>query len=188
MTMARTRADVDAGGGDRLALAVLVQYRMATTEQMHLITAPRMRVEQTRRQLAKIRAEGLVDRITLPPTGRSRVWFATGYGVRVAAEWPELRGRRPPKLVSDPVAARLRVSHTLTVTETRPSSSVSRRNRSVWCSMGAKSISSRSRCSQPSVIRATSQTVGRTAGQRLRPEPAVGMAHPFPGCVLGLYW
>ncbi|MDQ0602287.1 hypothetical protein QF037_006632 [Streptomyces canus] len=27
--------DVDAGGGDRLALAVLVQYRMATAEQMH---------------------------------------------------------------------------------------------------------------------------------------------------------
>ncbi|MGW6925620.1 replication-relaxation family protein [Streptomyces sp. NPDC054950] len=64
MTMTRRRADVDAGGGDRLA--VLVQYRMATTEQMHLITAPRVRVEQTRRRLAKLRAEGLVDRITLP--------------------------------------------------------------------------------------------------------------------------
>ncbi|MFD7935312.1 replication-relaxation family protein [Streptomyces sp. NPDC059755] len=91
---------------------------MATTEQMHLITAPRVRIEQTRRRLAKFRAEGLVDRITLPQAGRTRVWFATGYGVQVAGEWPELRGRRPPKLVSDPVAARLRVSHTLTVTET----------------------------------------------------------------------
>ncbi|MEV5899937.1 replication-relaxation family protein [Streptomyces sp. NPDC052127] len=117
MTMTRTRADVDAGGGDRLALAVLVQYRMATTEQMHLLTAPQVRIEQTRRRLAKLRAEGLVDRITLPQAGRSRVWFATAYGVQVAAEWPELRGRRPPRLVSDPVAARLRVSHTLTVTE-----------------------------------------------------------------------
>lgn len=116
--MTRMRADVDAGGGDRLALAVLVQYRMATTEQMHLILTPGVRIEQTRRRLAKLRAEGLVDRITLPQAGRSRVWFATGYGVRVAAEWPELRGRRPPRLVSDPVAARLRVSHTLTVTET----------------------------------------------------------------------
>ncbi|MFF3943142.1 replication-relaxation family protein [Streptomyces phaeofaciens] len=91
---------------------------MATTEQMHLIIAPEVRIEQTRRRLAKLRAEGLVDRITLPQAGRTRVWFATGYGVRVAAEWPELRGRRPPRLVSDPVAARLRVSHTLTVTET----------------------------------------------------------------------
>ncbi|MER5195650.1 replication-relaxation family protein [Streptomyces sp. NPDC002755] len=109
---------MDAGAGDRLALAVLVQYRMATTEQMHLILAPQVRIEQTRRRLAKLRAEGLVDRITLPQAGRSRVWFATRYGVRVASEWPELRGRRPPRLVSDPVAARLRASHTLTVTET----------------------------------------------------------------------
>ncbi|MFF3208970.1 hypothetical protein [Streptomyces sp. NPDC002962] len=37
----------------------------------------------------------------------------------MAAEWPELRGRPAPRLVSDPVAARLRVGHTLTVTETR---------------------------------------------------------------------
>ncbi|MEU3616318.1 replication-relaxation family protein [Streptomyces sp. NPDC006872] len=113
-----TRADAEAGAGDRLALAVLVQYRMATKEQMHLIIAPRVRIEQTRRRLAKLRAEGLVDRITLPQAGCSRVWFATRYGVQVAGEWPELRGRRPLRLVSDPVAARLQVSHTLTVTET----------------------------------------------------------------------
>jgi hypothetical protein len=31
-----TNVGVDAGGGDRLALAVLVQCRMATTEQTHL--------------------------------------------------------------------------------------------------------------------------------------------------------
>ncbi|MEU1192735.1 replication-relaxation family protein [Streptomyces sp. NPDC005859] len=80
--MTRARAAVDAGGGDRLALAVLVQYRMATTEQMHLITAERVRIEQTRRRLAKLRAEGLVDRITLPQAGRGRVWFATGTGCR----------------------------------------------------------------------------------------------------------
>ncbi|MCX4740741.1 replication-relaxation family protein [Streptomyces antibioticus] len=116
--MARSRADADANAGDRLALAVLVQYRMASTGQMHQIIAPEVRIEQTRRRLAKLRAEGLVDRITLPRAGRTRVWFATGYGVQVAVEWPELRGRRPPRLVSDPVAARLRVSHTLTVTET----------------------------------------------------------------------
>lgn len=32
MTMTRARADVAAGGGDRLALAVLVRFRMATTD------------------------------------------------------------------------------------------------------------------------------------------------------------
>jgi hypothetical protein len=31
---------VDVGGGDRLALAVLVQYRMATTEQMQKLPGP----------------------------------------------------------------------------------------------------------------------------------------------------
>ncbi|MFJ9026421.1 replication-relaxation family protein [Streptomyces sp. NPDC102259] len=97
---------------------MLVQYRMATTEQMHLITAPGVRIEQTRRRLAKLRAEGLVDRITLPQAGRTQVWFPTRYGVQVASEWPELGGRRPPRLVSDPTAVRLRVGHTLTVTET----------------------------------------------------------------------
>ncbi|MFF4829918.1 replication-relaxation family protein [Streptomyces sp. NPDC001312] len=110
--------DVDAGGGDRLALAVLAQYRMVTTEQMHLILSPGVRIEQTRRRLAKLRAEGLVDRITLPQRGRLRGWFPTQYGVQVACEWPELRGRRPSKTVSDRTAARLRVGHALTVTET----------------------------------------------------------------------
>ncbi|MET7458233.1 replication-relaxation family protein [Streptomyces sp. NPDC005574] len=113
-----TTIDVDAGAGDRLTLAVLVQYRMATTEQMHQIIAPAVRIEQTRRRLAKLKTEGLIDRITLPQAGRTRVWFPSQYGVQVASEWPELRGRRPPRLVSDPTAVRLRVSHTLTVTET----------------------------------------------------------------------
>ncbi|MCL7429794.1 replication-relaxation family protein [Streptomyces sp. YS415] len=111
-------SDVDAGSGDRLALAVLVQYRMATTEQMHLAIAPRVRIEQTRRRLAKLRSEGLIDRITLPQAGRTRVWFATPYGVQVACQWPELRGVRPPKTASDRTAVRLRAGHGLTVTET----------------------------------------------------------------------
>ncbi|MGW2826492.1 replication-relaxation family protein [Streptomyces sp. NPDC001443] len=110
--------NVDAGGADRLALAVLVQYRMATTGQMHQILSPEVRLEQTRRRLVKLRSEGLVDRITLPQAGRTRVWFPTGYGVQVAADWPEFRGRRAPKTASDPTAVRLRAGHGLTVTET----------------------------------------------------------------------
>ncbi|MFH8471008.1 hypothetical protein [Streptomyces sp. NPDC017991] len=66
----------------RSALAVLGQYRMATTEQLHLLTAPQMRIEQTRRRPMKLRGEGLVDRVTLAQAGRTRVWFATGYGAR----------------------------------------------------------------------------------------------------------
>ncbi|MFE9299352.1 replication-relaxation family protein [Streptomyces niveus] len=110
--------NADAGGGDRVALAVLTQYRMGTTQQLHRVLAPGVRIEQTRRRLAKLRAEGLVDRVTLPQAGRLRAWFPTAYGVRVAMEWPELRERRAPRLVSDPVAARLRTGHALAVTET----------------------------------------------------------------------
>jgi hypothetical protein len=109
---------VDAGRGDRTALAVLTQYRMATTEQMHRVIAPSVRIEQTRRRLARLRAEGLVDRITLPQAGRLRVWFPTPYGVQLASEWPEMRGNRPSRTVSDPTAVRLKAGHTLTVTET----------------------------------------------------------------------
>ncbi|MER5995470.1 replication-relaxation family protein [Streptomyces viridosporus] len=111
-------ADVDTGGRDRLALAVLVQYRMATTAQMHLILSPGVRIEQTRRRLAKLREEGLIDRITLPQAGRTRVWHPTPYGAQLAGEWPELRGRRPPRGVVDRIAVRLKVGHGLTVTET----------------------------------------------------------------------
>lgn len=91
--------NTDAGGGDRLALAVLAQYRMGTTGQLHRVLAPGVRIEQTRRRLGKLRTEGLVDRVTLPQAGRTRAWFPTEYGVRVAMEWPKLRERRPPRLV-----------------------------------------------------------------------------------------
>ncbi|WP_217130055.1 replication-relaxation family protein [Streptomyces sp. AC558_RSS880] len=111
-------ADVDTGGRDRLTLAVLVQYRMATTEQMHLIISPGVRIEQTRRRLMKLRGEGLVDRITLPQAGRTRVWHPTQYGAQIACEWPELRDRRPPRGAVDRTAVRLKVGHRLTVTET----------------------------------------------------------------------
>ncbi|MFI9772894.1 replication-relaxation family protein [Streptomyces sp. NPDC052415] len=108
----------DAGGGDRLALAVLAQYRMATTEQMHQLIAPGVRIEQTRRRLVKLQGEGLIDRITLPQAGRMRVWFVTQYGAQVACEWPELRDWQPARLGWDRTAARLRVDHALTVTQT----------------------------------------------------------------------
>ncbi len=108
----------DAGSGDRLALAVVAQWRMLTTQQVHVLIAPTVRIEQTRRRLAKLREEGLVDRVTLPQAGRTRCWFLTRYGAQIASEWPELRGWRPSRTGSDPTAARLRAGHALTVTET----------------------------------------------------------------------
>ncbi|WP_435280079.1 replication-relaxation family protein [Streptomyces sp. 1222.5] len=110
--------DFDTSGRDRLALALLTQYRMATTEQMHLIVSPDVRIEQTRRRLLKLRAEGLIDRVTLPQAGRLRVWHPRAYGAQIASGWPELRGRRPPRTATDRTAVRLAVGHALTVTET----------------------------------------------------------------------
>ncbi|MFE6335171.1 replication-relaxation family protein [Streptomyces sp. NPDC057798] len=85
---------------------------------MHLVIAPRVRIEQTRRQLAILRDEGPLNRITPPRARRTRVWFPTPYGVQVACQWPELRGLRPPKTAYDRTAVRLRAGHRLTVTET----------------------------------------------------------------------
>lgn len=78
--------DVDTDGRDRLALSVLARYRTATTEQTHLIISPEVRIEQTRRRLMKLRREGLVDRITLPQAGRTRVRRPTQYGAQIACE------------------------------------------------------------------------------------------------------
>ncbi|MFE6553719.1 replication-relaxation family protein [Streptomyces sp. NPDC057746] len=84
---------------------------------MAIHAAPKKRIEQTRRRLVKLHAEGLIDRVTLPQAGRTRVWFVTQYGAEVASEWPELRDWRPPRLAADRTAARLRVAHALVVTE-----------------------------------------------------------------------
>lgn len=50
------------------------------------------------RRLARLREEGLLERMTLPQAGRRRVWFPTTYWVRVVCQWPELRRqqRYPP--------------------------------------------------------------------------------------------
>lgn len=113
-----TLAHVDAGESNWLTLAVLVQYRMATTQQMHRVIAPQARIEQTRRRLATLRDEGLIDRVLLPQAGRSRVWFATRYGRRVASQWSELREWQPAQPVADRTAATRRAGHALAVTET----------------------------------------------------------------------
>ncbi|AIS02393.1 hypothetical protein [Streptomyces glaucescens] len=72
---------VDAGSGNRLALGVLPQYLMATTEQIHRVIAPEVRIEQTRWRLAKLRAEGAGRPDHPAQAGRTRVWFPTAYGV-----------------------------------------------------------------------------------------------------------
>ncbi|MCW8122474.1 replication-relaxation family protein [Streptomyces violaceoruber] len=86
--------DVDTGSRDRLAVAVLAQYRMATTEQMHLTLSPDVQIEQIRRRLVKLRGEALIDRVTLTQAGRTRVWYSTRYGAQV--RFRVAQAPRPP--------------------------------------------------------------------------------------------
>ncbi|MFI7019954.1 replication-relaxation family protein [Streptomyces sp. NPDC050164] len=99
---------MDTGSADRMALGMPTQYRMATTEQIHRMIAPAVRIEQTRRRPARLRAEGQADRITPPQTGRPRVWFPTPYGAQLASKRPELRGHQPSRTICDPTAVRLK--------------------------------------------------------------------------------
>ncbi|MER6858495.1 hypothetical protein ABT327_22660 [Streptomyces pilosus] len=62
---------------------------------MHHINSPEVRIEQTRRPLAKLRREGLIDRITLPQAGRTRVWHSTQYGAQLAGHGPTAPIWRP---------------------------------------------------------------------------------------------
>ncbi|MFE7215398.1 hypothetical protein ACFY0A_44735 [Streptomyces sp. NPDC001698] len=83
---------VDVGSGDRMTLGVLTQYRMAATEQMHRVIAPEVRIEQTRRRLARLRAEGLVDRATMGP---ERLTAKLSAYERLYRYVPTVPGRRP---------------------------------------------------------------------------------------------
>ncbi|MEU3550634.1 hypothetical protein [Streptomyces longwoodensis] len=59
---------------------------------MHRVIAPGVRIEQTRRQLAWLRQEGLVDRVTLPQAGRTRAWFPTATACSSLASGPSCVG------------------------------------------------------------------------------------------------
>lgn len=69
---------------------------MTTTEQMHRVIAPSARIEQTRRRLAQLRMEGLVDHITLPQAGRTRAWFPTSRRATRLRMARDALGTRPP--------------------------------------------------------------------------------------------
>lgn len=107
---------VDVGSGDRSALGVPAQFRMATTEQMHLANAPAVRIGQTLQRLARLHVKGPVDRIMLPQAGQMRGCFPTSYDAQLACEWPQMRRHRPSRTMSDPTTMRLKAHHTLTLT------------------------------------------------------------------------
>ncbi|WP_409239733.1 replication-relaxation family protein [Streptomyces sp. PA5.6] len=100
-------------------LAVLAQHRLATTSQVRLMLRPNGSRQLVSRALTALRAQGLVD-FTVPPhaqRSRTRAWYLTDRGARLARGLPMLRGRSPYAITST-AAASIKTPHTLTVVRT----------------------------------------------------------------------
>ncbi|MFF4542280.1 replication-relaxation family protein [Streptomyces aureus] len=95
-------------------LAVLGQHRMATTHQLHELLRPHAARQTVSAPLNKLRRAGLVDYTVLPHSNRSRAWYLTREGARLAKDFPALRGR-PAYPINSATAASLKTPHTLTV-------------------------------------------------------------------------
>ncbi|MFD3488551.1 replication-relaxation family protein [Streptomyces sp. NPDC058665] len=93
--------------------------------------APGVRIEQTRRRPAKLRTEGLVDRVTLPLAGRTRARFPTEYGCgpRWSGRSSTVGGHRGWCPIRWPRGC----GHTLAVTETALAFLEARRCRDETC-------------------------------------------------------
>jgi hypothetical protein len=90
---------------------------MATISQLHALLRPDATRQTVSAPLNKLRCNGLVDYTVLPQSNRTRAWYLTSDGARLARDFPEMRGR-PPYPVSSAMAASLKTSHTLTVVRT----------------------------------------------------------------------
>ncbi|WP_438307034.1 replication-relaxation family protein (plasmid) [Streptomyces sp. HUAS TT11] len=102
--------------GERLPhqlLAALAQHRMATTSQLHTLLRPEATRQSISAPLNKLRRHHLVDYTVLPQSNRTRAWYLTSEGARLARDFPEMRGR-PPYPVTSATAASLKTPHTLT--------------------------------------------------------------------------
>ncbi|MGW6317606.1 replication-relaxation family protein [Streptomyces sp. NPDC055099] len=98
-------------------LSALAQHRMATTSQLHDLLRPNAARQTVSAPLNKLLRKGLVGYTVLPQSNRSRAWYLTGEGARLARDFPALRGR-PPYPISSATAASLKTPHTLTVVRT----------------------------------------------------------------------
>lgn len=98
-------------------LAALALHRIATTHQLRALLRPHATPQTVSAPLNRLRRHGLVDYTVLPASHRSRAWFLTPDGARVARDLPALRGRAPYPMTSA-MAASLKTPHTLTVLRT----------------------------------------------------------------------
>ncbi|WP_435843916.1 replication-relaxation family protein, partial [Streptomyces fructofermentans] len=98
-------------------LAALAQHRIATTSQLSDMLRPNAALQTISTPLNQLRRKELVDYTVLPQSNRTRAWYLTGEGARLARDFPVLRGR-PPYPISSTTAASLKTPHTLTVVRT----------------------------------------------------------------------
>jgi hypothetical protein len=80
---------------------------------MHQLLSPGTARQVTSATLNALREDKLTSYTVLPGTNGLRAWYLTPHGARLAAGWPELRGRtvQPP---ANGTEASLRAAHTLT--------------------------------------------------------------------------
>ncbi|MER5602409.1 replication-relaxation family protein [Streptomyces sp. NPDC002265] len=90
---------------------------MATTSQLHDLLRPDTTRQTVSAPLNKLRRNGLVDYTVLPQSNRTRAWYLTSQGARLARDFPALRGR-PPYPITSATAAPLKTPHPLTVLRT----------------------------------------------------------------------
>ncbi|MGW5739724.1 MULTISPECIES: replication-relaxation family protein [Streptomyces] len=95
-------------------VSALAQHRMATTGQLRELLRPGTARQTLSTPLNKLRHKGLVDYTVLPRSHRTRAWYLTSEGARLARDFPALRGRAPYPITSA-TAASLKTPHTLTV-------------------------------------------------------------------------
>ncbi|WP_042422289.1 replication-relaxation family protein [Streptacidiphilus anmyonensis] len=102
-----------------LLLACIAQHRMATTAQLHTLTAPGLQPNTTRFHLQTLRNQRLVDQVFLGRPSSQRLWYLTPTGRDLAQQLPELRDLDLPPVPAEPaLAARLRAAHTVAVLRT----------------------------------------------------------------------
>ncbi|WP_407842129.1 replication-relaxation family protein (plasmid) [Streptomyces sp. DSM 116496] len=97
----------------RRALALISQYRLLTSTQLHQMLTPHTPPRKIHNVLAPLREDGLITHTALGGKKGMHAYFLTAAGAQTVADWPELRGRTPTTIQSS-TAASLRAAHTLT--------------------------------------------------------------------------
>lgn len=108
---------------DWAVLASLFQFRLATVEQLRRLHAPESSAEKMRARLRRLRAEGVVDWLVPPQSGRAHACFLTEHGARIAGAFPEMADVPVPRSPGDATAFRYTMWHQMDVVRTHwPSS------------------------------------------------------------------